>query len=193
MTVAIPESARSGGRSHQPLFRFCPACGGTQVEWLSAKEMRCRGCRFTFFLNAAAAVCVVIEAAGKILLAVRGSDPERGRLDLPGGFLEPGEDAEQGLRREVREELRLELPSLRLLGTHPNTYPWGGITYATLDLIFHTMLPAIPEVVPGDDVRAVEWHDLDGFDRELLAFPSGRALLGRFLAERALQGPGSTV
>ncbi len=180
-----------GAPRFQPALGHCPACGGEGAEWPTAKEMNCRACGFVWFLNVAAATALVLEAEGKILLAVRGGEPARGWLDLPGGFLEPGEDAEQGLRREVREELGLELPALRLLGTHANTYPWGGVTYHTLDLIYHAALAAVPPVTAGDDVSSVEWHPLAGFDPGRLAFASGRVLLARLQRERALQaGPG---
>ena len=36
-------------------------------------------------------------------------EPEKGRLDLPGGFVEVGEHPRDGLAREAREELGVEL------------------------------------------------------------------------------------
>lgn len=47
--------------------------------------------------------------AGRLLLAQRVSPPElAGRWELPGGKIEPGETPEEGLRRELREELGVE-------------------------------------------------------------------------------------
>jgi 8-oxo-dGTP diphosphatase len=45
---------------------------------------------------------------GKALVTVWAREPEKGRLDLPGGFLRVGEHPVDGLAREVREELGIE-------------------------------------------------------------------------------------
>jgi len=50
-----------------------------------------------------------IHKDGKILLIKRKFEPNRGKWALPGGLLEVGEEPESGARREVREELGLEV------------------------------------------------------------------------------------
>src|SRR6185436_7762309 len=56
-------------------------------------------------------VPVVMDAAGRILLCRMA--PDRGvfpgQWALPGGGVEPGERIEEALRREVREELGVEI------------------------------------------------------------------------------------
>lgn len=55
-------------------------------------------------------VCAVLWQHGKVLLAQRGPNmSQAGCWELPGGKLEAGESAEQALRRELREELNLEV------------------------------------------------------------------------------------
>ena len=50
-----------------------------------------------------------VHKDGKVLLIRRKFDPNKGRWAPPGGLLELGEDPEEAARREVREELGLEV------------------------------------------------------------------------------------
>ena len=50
-----------------------------------------------------------IHRDGKVLLIRRRFDPNKGRWAPPGGLLEVGEDPQEAARREVREELGLEV------------------------------------------------------------------------------------
>lgn len=55
----------------------------------------------------------VIVKDGKVLIlreaATYGDGTQRGRYHMPGGRIEPGENFEQALRREVREEAGIEV------------------------------------------------------------------------------------
>ena len=94
------------------MFDYCPSCGSRDVYFDNIKKFRCEACDFTFFQNVAAAAAAVLEYDGKIITIKRGQEPKKGMLDLPGGFLDPGETAEDGLKREIREELNIELGDL---------------------------------------------------------------------------------
>src|SRR4030042_605907 len=99
------------------IFDYCPACGAREIFFDDIKQFKCRACSFTFFQNVAAAAAAILEYDGKILLVKRGQEPEKGKLDLPGGFLDPKESAEDGLRREIREELHIDLKQLKYIGS----------------------------------------------------------------------------
>ncbi|WP_374433065.1 NUDIX hydrolase [Inhella sp.] len=64
-----------------------------------------------------------LERGDALLLQREHSDPF---WTVPGGRLRLGETLEQGLRREMREELGLELGPLRLCGLVENFYAWKG-------------------------------------------------------------------
>jgi 8-oxo-dGTP diphosphatase len=62
------------------------------------------------------AVGVVSDAAGRILISERKPDcAYAGQWEFPGGKCEPGEEVEQALTRELREELDIEVQSSRPL------------------------------------------------------------------------------
>lgn len=65
---------------------------------------------------------IIKNPAGEALVCERGHADGRGMLELPGGFLESGETLEQGARREVQEELCLELPQLAYLNSYQGHY-----------------------------------------------------------------------
>ena len=90
-----------------------------------------------FRSNPCIAVVGFIEnAAGETLFIRRAKEPAKGRLAIPGGFVDAGERAEEALIRETREEVNVSLAPPRFLTSLPNTYPYGGLTYTVLDFYF---------------------------------------------------------
>lgn len=139
---------------------------------------RCPACGFTLFFNAAAAVAAIIRRSdGRALFVRRAKDPAKGKLGLPGGFVDPGENAEQALVREVREEVGLELRGLRYLDSHANRYLFEGVTYHTLDLFYTAHVDEPDRATPLDAVAAVEWLDPTIIPADEIAFGSMRAAL----------------
>jgi NADH pyrophosphatase NudC (nudix superfamily) len=160
-------------------FRFCPGCDGEGTgTWTGGREYRCPACGFRFFQNVAAASGVLVSHRGKVLFLVRAKDPAKGKLGLPGGFVDPGEGAEQALAREVFEEIGGTLGPVEFLGSFPNRYPFAGVDYHTCDLYFRAPLACDPGNLRADpgEVASMAWLDPGEVRPEDLAFPSLRAL-----------------
>lgn len=62
--------------------------------------------------------CVVLDGRGRLLLVRRAHPPFKGRLALPGGFVDVGEEVEDACRREVVEETGVEVRRLVLVGIY---------------------------------------------------------------------------
>lgn len=160
-------------------MKFCPKCG--QASFTPAPRFyACGECGFKLFRNVAAAVAAIIEYDGAILASVRAKDPDVGRLDLPGGFVDQQETAEQALKRELEEELNLKEITPVYFGTYPNVYPYRSVTYHTLDIIFAVRLDVLPVISPADDVAAIEWIKKSDLAIRNFAFASMRAALGDY-------------
>ena len=102
--------------------------GPRALKMVGRKLLRCGACGFELYLNVAAAVAgVIVDEQGRMVVLVRGKEPGQGKWDLPGGFVDPEETAEEALRREVREEIGLEVTSLSYLGQWPNVYEYAGV------------------------------------------------------------------
>jgi ADP-ribose pyrophosphatase YjhB (NUDIX family) len=163
------------------LITHCPQCGNSSLTWPSRKNFTCDDCGFVLYLNIAAAAAVIIECQGKILFGIRKHEPGMGMLDLPGGFTDPGESAEETARRELREELNLDIKEMSYLFSFPNQYSFKGIVYDTLDMVFLARFETPPDVEAGDDLIDSVWIAFGDIELEEIAFKSLRQAVQRYL------------
>jgi NAD+ diphosphatase len=123
--------------SYGRVLRYCPKCGAAALKPASPKLFRCGECGFELYINNAAAVAAIIpDERGRLLITTRGKEPKKGMWDLPGGFVDPDEAAETALKREIREELGLDVISTQYLCSFPNRYEYMGVRYPTMDMGF---------------------------------------------------------
>ncbi len=143
----------AGNYSPLNVFRYCPKCGCDTFAPDTEKSLKCSGCDFRYFINMSAAVAAVIRNEKReLLFTIRKNEPAAGMLDLPGGFVDMGETAENAIRREILEELNLTLTRIDFLATFTNTYIYGEVEYQTLDLVFECEAESLLEMKAADDV-----------------------------------------
>jgi ADP-ribose pyrophosphatase YjhB (NUDIX family) len=155
-------------------WRLCPRCGAT-LERRGGGHTECPACGSRYWANSAPAVEGLLERDGKVLLARRGIDPRRGCWDLPGGFLEEGEEPIAGLKREFREETGLEIQPLDWLGTHLEPYDHHFVLGLTW------LVSGEGEPQAADDVEELAWFAPDELPGEM-AFSHQDELLRRWVA-----------
>ncbi len=169
-------SGSPAGAAPAGAFRLCPSCGAAAPDFLEGKRWLCRACGFEYFHNVATAVGVILDRAGRIVLLERALDPGEGKLGLPGGFVDPGERAEDAATRECLEEIGWAPPSISFLASFPNVYPFKGIAYGTCDFYFYYRFPEgapMPRLEPRDgESTAIRLAPLEEIDPENLAFAS---------------------
>jgi len=177
---------QNGTRGGEPFAPFvhCPRCGAAPLSRVGERAVRCAACGFKFYFNCATAVGALLLYQGKLVLGVRGKEPCKGMLDMPGGFVEFGETAEEALRREVLEEFNLVISAPAYLLSAPNDYPYAGIVYKTTDLFFVCEVDDISAIRAGDDVAGYQLVDPGELEPQKLAFTSGRIALQRLLERR---------
>jgi len=155
------------------IFSYCPRCGHQGFQFDSVKKFTCPTCQFNFYINASAAVAVILEASdGRIVLAKRKFEPRAGFYDLPGGFVDTMERAEDAVKREVFEELGVEVNGAKFIASFPNEYVFKGISYFTIDMAFVCRIADLSALQPADDVaEALIIHPND-IDFDNISFPS---------------------
>lgn len=157
------------------LFEFCPRCANPRTVKAGQIPFQCAGCGLTLFFNPTLAACAFIsDQQGRLLFIRRAKEPAKGKLAIPGGFVDFGESAEAAVVRETREEVGLELSTFQFLGSWPNQYTYQGVTYSVCDLVF-TATAVEPEAALAlDAVAEIVWRHPHDVDPEELAFPSVR-------------------
>jgi NAD+ diphosphatase len=105
-------------------FDFCPRCAGplsTQdLAGLPRRACSSPDCGYVHWDNPVPVVAALVEYRGLIVLARNHAWPEK-MFGLITGFLERDETPEQGVAREVKEEIDLDVASVRLIGVYPFT------------------------------------------------------------------------
>lgn len=137
-------------------FEYCPKCGAKTFIKRNEKAKACTTCGFVYYFNPSSAVaCFIRNPEGELLLVRRAKDPAKGTLDLPGGFVDMHESAEDAARREVKEETGLEVTSCRYLFSLPNIYPYCGFDVHTVDMFFECRVDSFNGCHAEDDAAEI--------------------------------------
>ncbi|HAH25882.1 MAG TPA: DNA mismatch repair protein MutT [Prolixibacteraceae bacterium] len=140
------------------VLKFCPRCGSAQFMATGSRSFLCKDCSFNYYVNASSAVAVLLfNEKGELLFTRRAIEPHFGKLDLPGGFIDPMESAEQAAVREIKEELGIQIHSLKYFCSYPNEYIFSGFSVYTLDLAFMAQTESLHQMTPMDDISSFEF------------------------------------
>jgi NAD+ diphosphatase len=127
---ALPESDYAiAGRAAQIIawdrdHQHCGRCGSPTERVAGERGRRCARCDLTAYPRVSPAIIVLIERDDRILLA-RGHAFVPRRFGIVAGFVEPGESLEDAVRREVHEEVGIEIGQIEYFGSQPWPFPHG--------------------------------------------------------------------
>ena len=107
------------------------------------------------------AVNAVIEQDGRVLLARR---RDIGRWNLPGGDVELGESVTEGLRRELLEEIGVEVEIVRLAGVYSKPQK----SEVVLVFLCHLMVDQERALHTTEEVSELEWFLPSTLPQDLL-------------------------
>lgn len=147
-------------------FHYCPQCGGPFIKY-NNKAYHCQHCGFVYYFNpSAATVAIIINPQNELLVCRRAKEPAKGTWDLPGGFCDMYETAEEGVMREVWEETGAKVIHTNYLFSLPNTYLYSGFLVHTIDSFFRCQLSSYDTIEANDDASECQWIPLHKIDPE---------------------------
>lgn len=171
------------------VLQFCPRCGSEEFIAHGDRSLKCKKCSFHLFINSAAAVAALIfDEQSRLMLVTRGIEPNYGKLDLPGGFIDPGETAEHAVARELKEELNLSIESMSYIGSEPNEYIYSEFSVYTLDMAFVVKAKSLNGLQAMDDILDYQFYHENELNYDDIPAPSIKAFVKQYY--RQLRGEG---
>jgi mutator protein MutT len=153
-------------------FKYCPKCGSPRFVENNFKSKKCEECGFVYYFNSSASTAAfLINKEGQLLVARRAKEPAKGTLDLPGGFVDMGETAEEAMKREILEETGLIVDDPQYLFSVPNTYNYSDFEVHTTDLFFLCRIDDAP-FHAADDVAELFFLNSEDIFPELFGLES---------------------
>ncbi len=166
------------------LFRYCPVCGSQHFVINNFKSKKCEDCGFTYYANPCAATAAfILNDRNELLVVRRAKEPAKGTLDLPGGFVDMYETAEEGMRREIKEETNMDIGEMEYLFSSPNVYQYSGLGVHTMDMDYLIRVSSNVTVHADDDAAECMWIPLQDVRPEDFGLTSIRNAVIRFLDE----------
>lgn len=171
-------------------FAYCPTCGTATTRRLAEGRERdyCPACPRLLYDNAKpCSGALVVDEAGRLLLAKRAIEPFFGLWDIPGGFLEADEHPEAGAVREVFEETGIHIELIGLLGIWMDTYKPGAdpaLWHHSLNF-YYMARPVGGELTRNKESSDIRWFGPEELPPiEAIAYENGQEAFRAWLARR---------
>ncbi|MDR3588053.1 MAG: NAD(+) diphosphatase [Negativicutes bacterium] len=134
--------------------RFCGCCGGLMKTFLHELAVRCVHCEHTVYPRISPAIIVAVVKDDKILLGHSNRFPP-GRYSVIAGFVEPGEALEDCVRRELKEEVGIDVTDIEYFGSQPWPFP------DSLMIAFTARWSAGEIKIDNEEIVDADWYSAD--------------------------------
>lgn len=157
--------------------RFCGGCGQPMYQLPTERAMRCDACSLHFYPRLSPSMIVLITRGDELLLA-RSPRFVTNMYSTLAGFVEPGESVEDCVRREVREEVGVEVSNIRYIGSQNWPFPHS------LMLGFHAEYAGGEIVIQEDEIEDAGWFSIHALPPLPARRSIARYLIERYVAQR---------
>jgi NAD+ diphosphatase len=181
----LPDELLSlGGMAMQALWweatsGHCPRCGAPTERIENEWGKRCPACRYEHYPHLHPAVIVLVRDGERVLLA-RKAGWYPGRYALVAGFVDNGESLEGAVRREVKEEVGLDVDDIRYVGSQNWPFP------SQLMVGFVVRRAGGEVTIDRDELEDARW-----FPRTALPAGPTRHSIAGYIIERYARAPGA--
>jgi NAD+ diphosphatase len=157
--------------------RYCGRCGGPTKDKSDERAKICPDCNLVNYPRLSPAVIVAVIREDQILLA-RNKHFRAPFHSVLAGFVEPGETLEQCVRREIKEEVGLEVRNIRYFGSQPWPFPNSLMVGFVAD-------HAAGEIaIDRKEIIEAGWFSADALPRTPSGISIASRLIGWFAASR---------
>ncbi len=156
-------------------WTYCPHCGSKKV-YTEKNHFLCNTCKRVIYQNVATTASIAFYTPeGETVLCERAREPFKGFFDFPGGYVDPKENGQEAITREVREELdfTLDQKEITLLITAHDKYPLqdGDHThFLDLSFIYPITRAQYANMKALDDVASTTLIAIEKIDEKKLAW-----------------------
>jgi NAD+ diphosphatase len=157
----LPDDLLSlGGMAMQALWwestsGHCPRCGGPTERIEQEWGKRCPACKYEHYPHLHPAVIVLVRDGDRVLLA-RKAIWAPGRYALVAGFVDNGECLEGAVRREVKEEVGVDVKDIQYVGSQNWPFP------SQLMIGFVAQYAGGEVTIDRDELEDARWFPRDG-------------------------------
>jgi NAD+ diphosphatase len=150
--------------------RFCGRCGHETRQLRTERAKQCDICGLVTYPRLSPAIIVLVQREGRALLARSPRSPP-GMFGLVAGFVEPGENLEHAVVRELREETGIFVKNIRYFGSEPWPFPDSLMVGFTADFAGGDL------VVDTSEIESASWFDRHHLPRIPEKLSISRALI----------------
>ncbi|MEE9913429.1 MAG: NAD(+) diphosphatase [Deltaproteobacteria bacterium] len=154
--------------------RFCGRCGKPMTLKSDERCFLCPSCGFTSYPRISPAVIVSIEKDGKLLLARSMRFRPAELYSVLAGFVEPGESLEECIRREIKEEVGIEVKNIQYFKSQPWPFP------DSLMIAFTAEYAGGELSIDQDEITDAAWYSPEEFPMIPGKVSVSRALIDHF-------------
>lgn len=161
--------------------QFCGRCGATTETIPHDRAKKCPQCGLSQYPRLAPAIIVLVQRLTRednFLLLARNQRFPPGLYSVVAGFVEPGETLEMCVRREIKEEVGIEVKNIRYFGSQPWPFPHS------LMIAFTAEHAGGRIEVDQEEITEARWFTADNLPQVPPPLSISRQLIDWFVAQQ---------
>lgn len=151
--------------------QFCGQCGRNTKQTHGSFERQCTHCHLSYYPRISPSIIVLIKKGNEILMTRSPHFPP-GAYGLVAGFVEAGENLEQALHREIREEVNITVTNVAYFGSQTWPFPDSLMVGFTADYLAGDI------VIDPNEIESANWYNCNN----LPGLPSSLSIARQLIA-----------